>query len=133
MNAFQEPPTVTGASLSSWPLECLCFKEAYSPLHILLCKLPHSALADMLGPVCPLCSWSLVFPRAALCGHGGDTIAPGPTHTSSAAHTRAATSLQVSALPGVSLGQDHSLPSYAAIPCSAREPTCRSTLQLMFY
>lgn len=40
-------------------------------------KHPHplcssvSALADMPGPICPLCSWLLMLPRAALCGQRG--------------------------------------------------------------
>lgn len=71
ISAFQEPPTDTETSLSSWPMECVSAKEAPSLLHVLLCKLPHHTLADMPCPVCPFCSWSLVLPRAALCGHGG--------------------------------------------------------------
>lgn len=127
VNAFQEPPTDMGASLSSWPVECLSFKEAPCPLHVLLGKLPHHALADMPGPVCPLCS--LCSPGLLFVGIGGDSIPPGPTHTLSATHMRAATSLQVSALPGLS---PRSGP-VAMISCSATECACRSTLQIMFY
>lgn len=72
-------------------------------------------------------------PGLPFVGMGGDTIPTGPTHTSSSTRIRAATSLQVSALTGVSLGQDHSLPPCSMILCYAAEHDCCLTLQLMFY
>lgn len=103
-----------------------------SALHILLWKQPQHAPAGVPGSVCPLCSWSIVLPRAALCGHGEWHHSSWP-HAHLISHMRDDTSLQVSALPGVSQGQDRSLPPYAKIVCSAAECACCSTLQLMFY